>query len=349
MLPSVIPEGVPNMTGVGATPDVFYSTSPFGTEDTRPTATPVQPQGFSPSQITAEDPLPRVDTPHAYSSATTEGSPPVAEQEHPTTPSSRDTAPSLSGPLLSPGAFRDSAFSSSTEMSKEIPIKWTGELAETFGTGDSSPKPIADRMSSAGPMLPGGWQATPIEEEDRELPPHSPTAANDGEGDMPDLKQNVRVASPEITDPDQHARQSEAGLMGMIPNEGSAVPRLNTEVGRTREESTTSGSGQGWVLVNVEGKQSATGAATESPEPMHGGQGSEFSGSTDPSPQQTNKPTSENASMSPAAKAIVIIDAVDAKSKQKKEPPSTSRVRRFFSLSRKDSVRSFLVFDIQKY
>ncbi|KAJ8084201.1 hypothetical protein PM082_002968 [Marasmius tenuissimus] len=341
VLPSVISEGIPNMTGVGATPDVFYSTSPFGTDESRPTAAPIQPQlqGSPLHQSPVQTSPSRVNTPpqtppHA---AASESSASAAEQEQERDgPSSRDPVPSLSGPLLSPGAFRDSAFSSSTEMSKEIPIKWTGEDAETFAAGDTRLKPTADRLSSAGPMLPGGWQATPVEE-DKQMPPQSPSATDNGEH-MPDLKQNVRVASPEITDPDQGIRQSEAALMGVIPNEAPPpVPPLNTEVAKPREESTASGSGQGWVLVNVEGKHSATGAATDSSEPQHGNQGSESSASTNPSPQQTTKPTSENASMSPAAKAIVIIDAVDAKSKPKKDPPSTSRVRRFFSLSRKDS------------
>ncbi|KAL0580305.1 hypothetical protein V5O48_001722 [Marasmius crinis-equi] len=338
ILPSVVPEGVPNMTGVGATPDVFYATSPFGSAENGPPTPSNQPPSGTPPHHSPTRTPPLAHSPPYTTSPTsntenTENAPSTPGDEH-GDPSNRDTGNSLSGPLLSPGAFRDSAFSSSTEMSKEIPIKWTGGL-ETLVAGDNDPRPGAERMSSAGPMLPGGWQATPIEEEEKEIPPRSSTPENE----MPDLKQDVRVASPEISEPTgQGIRSSEAALMGVIPNEAPPpVPPLNTDDAKEKQRTESSGSGQGWVLVNVEGKNQPTSPLAESSK--HEGQESESSAATDPKEVngQANNPVSHNASMSPAAKAIVIIDAVDAKSKPKKEPPSTSRVRRFFSLSRKDS------------
>ncbi|KAI0757086.1 hypothetical protein C8Q80DRAFT_77102 [Daedaleopsis nitida] len=95
---------------------------------------------------------------------------------------------SLTPPLLGPGAFRDSAFSSSTGWrSTEIPITWTGKDPEPSPHADThlpqpSPPRVAplgprerrqssgtsqpqlERRGSAGPALPGAWAATPQEE-----------------------------------------------------------------------------------------------------------------------------------------------------------------------------------------
>lgn len=101
-------------------------------------------------------------------------------------------------PLLSPGAFRDSAFSSSTGWrSTEIPITWTGKEPEPLSNGNAqsplsqfspsrvvpggprerrtsggtraelqSPpvQPPLERRGSSGPVLPGAWAPTPQEE-----------------------------------------------------------------------------------------------------------------------------------------------------------------------------------------
>ncbi|RPD82644.1 hypothetical protein L226DRAFT_565203 [Lentinus tigrinus ALCF2SS1-7] len=103
-------------------------------------------------------------------------------------------------PLLSPGAFRDSAFSSSTGWrSTEIPITWTGKDPEPLANGNAqSPlsqftpsrmapggprerrasggaraelqslpvqtHPPLERRGSSGPVLPGAWAPTPQEE-----------------------------------------------------------------------------------------------------------------------------------------------------------------------------------------
>ncbi|KAF9270389.1 hypothetical protein L218DRAFT_1071827 [Marasmius fiardii PR-910] len=355
VLPSVIPEGAANMTGVGATPDVFYSTSPVRmAEAEKQPVFPQQKTGTPPFHSPPMTP-PLISTPPpAPASPSSSNASP--SNVSPSTPSdherdelfNRNAGRSLDGPLLSPGAFRDSAFSSSTEMSKEIPIKWTGLDLDVPSIGEKRPAK-ADRMSSVGPILPGGWQPSPVEEEKEIVFPSPEPGIKAGTEHSlnVDLKQNVRVASPEITDPpEQQLRQSEAASMGMIfPSEPPAVPPLNTDLSKDKQhqESSSSSSGQGWVLINVEGKDSAVspGPAKEISKDVGASPGAQSSPS--PGPKTANghikQPTSENASMSPAAKAIVIIDAVDGKkSKQKKESsPSTSRVRRFFSLSRKDS------------
>ncbi|KAI0724463.1 hypothetical protein C8T65DRAFT_563225 [Cerioporus squamosus] len=103
-------------------------------------------------------------------------------------------------PLLSPGAFRDSAFSSSTGWrSTEIPVTWTGKEPEPLSNGNAqSPlaqffpsrvvpggprerrasggaraelqlppaqaQPTLERRGSSGPVLPGAWAPTPQDE-----------------------------------------------------------------------------------------------------------------------------------------------------------------------------------------
>ncbi|RDX55954.1 hypothetical protein OH76DRAFT_1396302 [Lentinus brumalis] len=98
-------------------------------------------------------------------------------------------------PLLGPGAFRDSAFSSSTGWrSTEVPIAWTGKEPETMSNGNTqsplsqfSPSrvvpggprdrrasggvppaqtqpPPLERRGSSGPVVPGAWTPTPQDE-----------------------------------------------------------------------------------------------------------------------------------------------------------------------------------------
>lgn len=263
--------------------------------------------------------------------------------------------------LLGPGVFRDSALSTSTDMSAEIPIKWTGGMERETWVDHDDGAPAVQRESLATPMFPGGWQPTPIEEK----PEHTHPEHHHGEAltiildqdkhpEQPLHELNDRVASPEITSPQTVRRQSEAGVLGHMPD-----PEPPSSKGKEKE---------GWVLVNVEG-QSAS-----SPEPGAEGeqrQGSSNSGTTQvlsqspeplsPSSPATTRlaesspilgppigqqPSNPQGTMSPAAKAIVILDAVDqkqqAKSKKNKSG-SSSRIKRFFSLSKKDSVCLYIL------
>ncbi|ESK87567.1 hypothetical protein Moror_1970 [Moniliophthora roreri MCA 2997] len=342
VLPSVISEGVQDMTGVGVgvgrTPDVFYEAQPFAGAMTFPLA--------------VSHPIPRTPTPQSQS----RGASPVPIQAHSRGPSpspypepqgpEEDLNHRETGTLLSPGTFkatdssiRSSAFSDGDPETRTIPIEWTGVSSPT------SPRPETNRMSSV-PKLPGGWRSTPTDEKDSgievEESPGTKTPVHDA---------NIRVANPEITE--QGRVKSEVGEMGVIPVPGTPPPlpvrqeivapphpppvhpsriERSEDKDKGKERNTSASSGQGWVLVNV-GSPAPLSSST-SPVPQ-GEPSSSSSAETDP--HDTNvlkKPMSGNASMSPAAKAIVIIDAVDAKKDKKTQDVSKGKVKRFFSLSR---------------
>ncbi|EEB94549.1 hypothetical protein MPER_06619 [Moniliophthora perniciosa FA553] len=287
-----------------------------------------------PSPSATLHPIPRTLTPQKQSpgaSPVPSGpAPPYPEPQGPGEDHRRET-----GTLLSPGTFkatdssiRDSAISDGDRETKQIPIEWTGTSSPT------SPKPETNRMSSV-PMLPGAWQSTPTEEKD------SGVELEEGPGTKTPIHDaNIHVASPEITE--QGRVKSEVAEMGVIPPPGPPppLPQRQVEVppssssvrsedkdkGKVRDNSGSgsgSGSGQGWVLVNVESPAPLT---PSTPPVAEHEPSSSSSAETDP--HDTNalkKPTSENASMSPAAKAIVIIDAVDAKKDKKTQDAPKGR------------------------
>ncbi|KAF5374802.1 hypothetical protein D9758_000116 [Tetrapyrgos nigripes] len=309
ILPSTIPSGVENMTGVGAvTPDVFYSTSLFA-QSTEPA---MSQSVRSPSpDIPPDDepPLAQVSDPE----------PPKEEQEITHFP---DTG-HLSGPLLSPSAFRDSAVSATTDVSAMIPIKWTGQGAEHMDENDRIP---------STPMFPGGWQPTPVYEKDEQLATETPLDIHLDQDKQPEQPiQDVRVASPQMMDGE--VRQSEVGLI--ISSAGPLAPLQEEKEedsgdGEAARRQTAASSGQGWVLVNVEAQSAETAQLAGPPGPSSQGDGT-AAGSA---PEAAPNPASQTSSpLPPAAKAIVIIDAVESK----KKPQSSSRIKRFLSITRKDS------------
>ncbi|KAF7339907.1 hypothetical protein MVEN_01908000 [Mycena venus] len=337
-LPSVVPEHEQNFTGVGAsgrTPEVFYSTSPFHQNQAAEAPFPlVMPVGdVSPPNSFGNSPLGRAspvlvasDVPSASSSHRV----PTPPLDHPspgeeTTVHSDPTTPGTPPQLLSPGAFRDSAFSSASTSADDvpIPIKWTGEERE-----------------SLGPSFPGGWQPTPIDERPEDMggfdaPDDAIFEQQDGMP-TPDVQQVVqRVASPDLQAADLALRKSEAGLVGLIAASENPEPSEGNE-------------GKGWVVVDVEGKGD-DGLASKiespplvaSPEPQ-----------SPASPTLQTKPTKDSsrsegtpgtASPHPVAKAIAVVDAIEAKNKSgsKSSKPSTdsspSGIRKFFSIGRKNS------------
>jgi hypothetical protein len=230
-LPSMIPDSVENMTGVGAglhTPDVFYSTPPFG--DAAAVPLPLSPVSHtSPSQTAVVLPLP-----------SPRGTPPL--QEPPTSESiPEDVAPDTPSPdfhraegeLLSPGVFkdsgiyRDSTFSSNTDFSAEIPIKWTGAQRE-----DSQSQEKRRLSDIEGPKLPGGWEPTPVEEKEEPVavvnPPIDIHLEQEKEPEGP--VHDVRVALPEITRPRNETRKkSEAGVVE-IPSTSPPPLPTNADV-----------------------------------------------------------------------------------------------------------------------
>ncbi|KIY72748.1 hypothetical protein CYLTODRAFT_449492 [Cylindrobasidium torrendii FP15055 ss-10] len=299
-LPSTIPSGIENMTGVGAglplppdtqTPDVFYTTSPFQASPTA--AHDIRDDGVATSSPPRGSPEPVPVESLPQSAATT---PPVTA-----TPPG---APEPQSALLSSRVFRDSAFSSCTDTSADIPIKWTG-----VGTDA-----VQEEDERLGPDIPGGWQPTPVEErtepvsmdialEQSQSPTHS---VHDVHG---------RVSSPVFSQRSAE-HHSQAGLIGTFPSIEPQDKEKEKEGAGVNTPPQREGSNgqQGWVLVDVE-KQASGHSRSHS---TTGGDGS-----------------SSREPKSPLPKSVIIVDP----SKKKDEAPPGSRVRRFFSLSRKDSKR----------
>ncbi|KAJ2918986.1 hypothetical protein MD484_g1380, partial [Candolleomyces efflorescens] len=330
-LPSMISSNSPNMTGIGAVgqgPDKPYPFGPFS-GDSQHGGAPFVPQ----------------DHQHPPSETTTIQAP--SSHSPPGTP--RGTA--FPQPLLSPGTFRDSVLSSQSDVSQNIPIKWTGAGREDGATSVSG--------SVTTPRFPGGWQGTPMDEiqesEAAIFPqPETPKART------PIYETMSRVESPEIVQPNVSLRKSEAVVFGMIsatsppppiPSSPLSVPPRSPAIlpedrvpskkseKSSRGDGSSSHGGQGWVLVNVEGTPTPRLPIAEA----HLGSSSK-SGEGVVSSNNTNvnsSPTPPEPSQ--AAKAIVIVDAIESKHKKSKSTSATKEtgegggVRRFFSLNRKNS------------
>ncbi|KAJ7786001.1 hypothetical protein B0H16DRAFT_1876102 [Mycena metata] len=373
-LPSVIPPGAENFTGVGAsgrTPDVFYSTPPLSPNQAEAPFPLVLPVGDvsppHPSSTHGSGPLGRGSPQTASSSSSPrlvptpplEPLPPLDEgpareqmpdsdpsphlvltppleplpqssHEQPTLVHSSPSTPGT--PPLLGGAFRDSAFSSggrdsavssatnSTYDAVPIPIKWTGTARDSLETQDSY-----------GPTFPGGWQPTPIDERPEDAF-NAPDGEEEQDGPTPDVQSvSHRVQSPDLQAADLALRKSEAGLVGLIA--ASETKDSTGEAG---------GEGKGWVVVDVEGKggdtQSSpiiTSPIVASPVPQ-----------SPTSPPSTSKKSTGSGTMSPsqqvspAAKAIAIVDAIEAKqAKSTSSSDGPSGIKKLFSLGRKDSMR----------
>lgn len=362
-LPSTVGSAT-DMTGVGSghqhafkstsaepSPAIFYSTSPKPPEGHNPyfpSTTAVLTQADRPSsprivivpqsRDIPPDSVPQSPEPSTTTSTTPPAlpSPPIPSSERAPEPSrypsssTATTSSTSTPPLLSPGAFRDSAFSSSTAQTYEIPIKWTGK----------DPEKHDEHQKTRDPVLPGGWASpSPVEEKpefDEGANTSSPPAEmideshNDGflhpDGgfgprpkEMTPEAQQVKVNEPEFVSPETE-RKSQPVLLGEIPRkqgEPRTVAEAKKEVGNTKQEKHKSA--DGWVLVNVaqsnappspivsshHAKSASEPAATLSPSPVkHAVSPSTNAASRSPPPVES--------SMSPAAKAIVMMDAVDA-------------------------------------
>ncbi|KAJ7456690.1 hypothetical protein FB451DRAFT_1276856 [Mycena latifolia] len=346
-LPSVVPHNVENFTGVGAsgrTPDVFYSTSPFGhsepAESSFPLLLPVG-DGSDHASRSATPPS-RGSSPLGRASP---HPPPLHESNPPSSPSPHPATPPLdpspgdnmtvhsdpptpgTPPLLSPTAFRDSAFSSATNSTYDVPIaiKWTGAGRDSL-----------EARESMGPSFPGGWQPTPIDEKPEDMGAFDEPIIEQHDGTpTPDVQQVVqRVASPDLQAGDLALRKSEAGLVGLI-------------AASENQEASEASEGKGWVVVDVEGRgddapKDDSIPIVASPEPQTPASPSSPSATKSKESFQSESGTPIQ-SVSPAAKAIAIVDAIEAKNKSasKAKSPSTgapSGIRRkLFSLNRKNS------------
>ncbi|OCH96491.1 hypothetical protein OBBRIDRAFT_829917 [Obba rivulosa] len=311
-------------------------------------------------------------------------------------------------PLLGPGIFRDSAFSSITGWTADIPHLDEKKPAlagvqEEEGKRDEEQPPALGRLS-AGPAFPGAWAATPREEKRLDdvggkAPPSAGPATSGQEQKerrllsnpttkMPEERiANVRTLSPEtIQTNGDAARKSEAAFVGTMPDRthrtaqrAPAAPtpapstspsppsrppaptQSHSAASREKRKSPLGNDlDSGWVLVNIDGQGSAQGKGKEvnarvgSPPRGRGEVRHPNAESTTPPSMRTtprtrsssNTPTprgqlpggnftgAAKSSMSPAAKAIVIMDAVAIKEQEKEKAAAGSGLRRIFGKSR---------------
>ena len=274
-------------------------------------------------------------------------------------------------PLLSPGAFRDSANSSNSNQTVDVPIAWTGGGKEN---GHSRGRSRSRDPKDNG--LPGGWVSAPTGVKESEAPgdPSNPNESHRRKHSMTPLsqpeEQEVKAGTPELVYPKvRPARSGRATLVTETPRGeiyGAKVPDrapapVNPTLGR-RDHHSAKMPAEGWVLVNVghPGTPSAPPSHAASPPPQHTLQRKQsfppVSQQRPPpahSPYSTGTPgvptevavgghmkgqtTYNPSSMSPAAKAIVVFDAIESKRKAGSGDAPQSSFRKFFSLSRPDS------------
>lgn len=273
-------------------------------------------------------------------------------------------------PLLGSGVFagdiiRDSAFSSTTDAtdtSQEIPIKWTGGAEPELMSSTGKPEGSKLQRMSTGPQLPGAWTTSPDgddaetvtlgKEVDIETERHADTQPIQ---DQTSTQQHMasgnqlhdvdaRVASPELVlSPGDGMRKSEAGLVGIV----SSMPPVQ-DVGTDPQTLTKrEGSGNGWVLVNVEGKPKPEG------EGQLGVRPDVLSKNTSAILKESDlksAPKNPHATTAlPVAKSILILDAKDAqklnktKGKGKADPKDpgidrASGLKRLLSFSTRGEV-----------
>jgi hypothetical protein len=334
-LPSTVPSGVENMTGVGTfghverEPDLIYETgnsSPttdISRVHRKTSRSPSPPKHGSPRMVLI---------PQAQS--------PKGQFEDGKVPSS---------PLLDAGVFDvgseclDSGLSTAEEDVKscEIPITWTGagndetrDVVKDLTPKQESAKPLISERISIGPMLPGGWN--PVE--DQHYTEGVSTERDETDATTPVHEVDAHIASPEVMHPDDKERKSQTGLVGFIPSQDSLpLPTHDKNKNNAPLGGTEGDSGQGWVMVSVEGKVPTQSKSSDSAQSL------KTAANIASSPQTNDRPLTppKQSSMSPAAKAIVIIDAIEAnktkaKSKDSRlsKPTSPSGFRRFFSITK---------------
>lgn len=284
------------------------------------------------------------------------------------------TTPQPVTPLLSPGAFRDSAISSNTGQTVDMPSTWPGAGKEHALSGSSAAR-------SRGPkenVLPDAWVSASTE-----------TKASTTAGDYPDgsnahnhtsrlplsirpEEQEVKVSVPELVHPRHRLHRSgEATLVAEPPrldtHRTKGVSQLPSPTKLTldkRDNESTKTPAEGWVLVSygqpsgtsvpqvpkptsrpsLRRKQSFPPTRLQKPPLVRSPYSTGARGAPVGSPVgngHTKTASNPNpSSMSAAAKAIVIIDAMQAKRKATSGDAPQSSFRKFFSLNRPDSPKS---------
>ncbi|KZT06883.1 uncharacterized protein LAESUDRAFT_725634 [Laetiporus sulphureus 93-53] len=294
----------------------------------------------------------------------------------PSRPAAPDTPRTPTPPLLTPGVFRDSAFSSTTGQSYEIPITWAGGESELGRgmlagikeedeasrqnnlqssqerLGESSQTPRQDRMP-AEPLPRSAWAPTPNERKSHDVATMlSPTIQElsnqeqDGHGHFIGKVANRHSRGDSAREASRSSerraydrgRAKDPSGSSLPPSDKTARSRFRTptpgELNRVRSPTRRDTDTSGWVIVNVDDSK-GKGRKTQSvsPGPTHRvkspNQNPSLSAPPSHRPVQHMRSSSDSrlprlpqsnqrepavakGSMAPAAKAIVLIDAMDA-------------------------------------
>lgn len=341
-----------------------------------PISTPKQPNSPSPpSRLSPGQPSStQAKTPplSPLSPLTSPGAPHgvLPQQSHsPQQPDQAGHDKSHTAPLLASGVFagdilRESAASAAssatdgTDTTQEIPIKWTGGVSvESAGSTGKIERPEGGKLKrvSTGPHVPGAWTGSPDEDsatpaspdEDSETEKGVDTSATASQTraltqekrpERPLHDVDARVASPELVmNYDDEMRKSEAGLIGVMTS--TSPPEKKEPQPRSPKKE---GSGNGWVLVNVEGKPRPQPETQPTNRP---GIHARDTSKTMKASESDTPNSSLTATMSPAAKSIVIIDAKEAKrTKAKGKGKGKAESKDFGTDSHRSGLRRLLSF-----
>ncbi|KAF7310727.1 hypothetical protein HMN09_00615700 [Mycena chlorophos] len=305
-------------TGAARTPDVFYSTSPLrhtppSKEEPFPLLLPVDDaSSHTPS---SQERASSHNPPSLGSHSQSQSPSPAPSPQPAVTPPIEELSefpskesPAGTPPILSPNAFRDSTMStaSNSTLDMPIPIKWTGLGRD----------PVEENRESDAPAFPGGWQPTPIDEKPETFEGNLPT---------PEIQEVSARNSPDHQSPDVELRKSEAGLVGLIAASETTQPASE---------------GKGWVVVDVDKGDETSTAVSPTSEPQSPAPPKQEVSPKSETPSGTGTPTP----ISPAARAIAVVDAIESKNKSSSSSTTSSTApdsgaKKFFSVKRKDSSR----------
>ena len=266
-------------------------------------------------------------------------------------------------PLLTPGTFRDSAFSSATR-SQLIPVAWTGQEPEPepprlrrddpgpdgrrelhMGAGRTD---VVEPHGSGQQPPPGSWPRDEKHDVGYKVVP--PTTRERPSQEMDDAMSKARMGQVKTTTPERtrpHERKNEVGdsrnhqqhhhKPSSLPADQPGRERERTspppKPTATRRDTAMSG----WVMVNVapEDKKKAGSPSPPSSTTRPGVRQRRSHSDSRLLESKSRSPVGNApapATMSAAAKTIAIIDAVDAKEQGKS--PTPSGLRRIFHRSR---------------
>lgn len=317
-------------TGRIKTGDLFYETGPPARTQQEYTRENDAPSNSSPAVSASESGASsRQLTPRDQVASPTDVPQSVYE---PAIVSERSS--SSSRQILGSNVFRDSAFSSTTGHSYEVPIKWTGgPEGDTwrdritvipgipFEHGTPSPESEEGLPSSTDgtankvrrsthrnstPLgLPGAWQPSPIEERPEDQGGLSSPKENIESGlqnaRLPERKEvdAARVVSPTFADTPGATRRSETALYGMVSSQTQSQapgprPRHQRQNSDAAPSSPVTGSG-GWVLVSF--------ADSSSERPSSGSIGEGSFSAANSSPRQRTASGKKSAQQIPEQQA----------------------------------------------